>query len=144
MNLSRFKRTHNLEQAVVSVYYLRRMVDILEEGGYTKVLVEMGTDTPVQFTASGRESNTIGCIAPQVAPEEKEKLLEAQQELGDFQTECLHESCDWQDTYEGLDEAKDAGREHRYFEGHQFKVYSPLGKTEFDSTRPEEVKASSE
>ena len=137
LNISYIKRNYDLSKTVISVHYLKKMADMLASGGYSTVLIEAGEDAPILFSATFQESRTFGGIAPRLGTNLKHSKLEAQEQFGHFDTRCRSKGCGWNDTYESQKEALDAGREHRYFEGHQFKVYSPVGGLVYDSIEGE-------
>jgi len=131
INLPYFKRNNDLNRSVLSVAFLKKVVEYLEAADYSKVMIEVGDNTPVLFSSSENNTNTVAAIAPIVR--NNDKPLDAQLELGPFETVCRNEDCSWTKKYDSEGEAVEAGKEHRYFEGHQYKVYSPLGDLIHDS-----------
>lgn len=131
INVPYFKRNNELKSTVLSVAFLKKVVEYLDSTGYSKVMLEVGDDLPVLFSASENNTDTVAAIAPRI--DHQDKPLEAQLELAPFETVCRNDDCGWRGKYGSEDEALEAGKEHRYFEGHQFKVYSPLGDLLRDS-----------
>ncbi|EMA11561.1 hypothetical protein SAMN05443574_103266 [Haloarcula vallismortis] len=133
INLSYFKKNNELNKSVISVAFLRKIVEYLEAAGQSAVMIEVGNDVPVLFSASENNTNTVAAIAPRI--DHNDDPLDAQLELGPFETVCRNEDCNWTGKYDSENQAVEAGKEHRYFEGHQFKVYTPLGDLIHDSKK---------
>jgi len=127
-NLSYFKKNNTLNSTVVSVHYLKTMVEMLEKGDYNTVLIEVGNDTPVIFSASEEKSHTLGTVAPRIDPGIKDQHYKAQIKHGKAYVKCSNEECAWSDKYESPPKAIEAGKDHRYYTGHEFEAYGPQGE----------------
>jgi len=123
-NAHHFRRNYELQSTIVKVQYLKQMVELLEKGGYEQVRLETGKNLPITFTAStGKGESFFSILAPRYMSEYySKKLKQAEKELLGFQTCC--KKCDWKNRYNSKTEAIDAGEEHKYFEGHGYKVFN--------------------